>query len=286
MNDRSAVHRSVPILRYLAVHDQPTDPAHSVDAALFGDHLDALLDSDYIPLTLSHLITAISIDAPLPKKSVVITFDQGLRSYYEFALPALKHRDIPSTLFVVTGFIGRESRTLAAASVDERTAMTWSQLRDLEGEDVVVGSNGHTYRPLDVMTRWEAAEELALSRSLLEHQLERNVTVAAYPAGLTSPAVETAAARVGFRAACTLRGAVSSNYENPFTLSRIAVDGAMRPEILLAHLAIESRRPLKKGGPLRSKVRRTVRRMGTFGGSETTFTRSEANKARRIGHYD
>ena len=84
--------------------------------------------------------------------------------------------------------------------------MTWSQLRDLESEDVIIGSNGHSYRPLDVMSRWDAGEDLALSRSLLEHQLSRSINAAAYPSGLASSATHAAAARVGYMAGCTLRG--------------------------------------------------------------------------------
>jgi peptidoglycan/xylan/chitin deacetylase (PgdA/CDA1 family) len=107
MRERSALARPIPILRYLAIGQSPTDPSFSVDAALFGDHLDALIDRGYIPMTVQHLVTAIGIDAPIPARAVAITFDHALRGFYEFSLPALRNRDIPSTLFVATGFVGR-----------------------------------------------------------------------------------------------------------------------------------------------------------------------------------
>jgi hypothetical protein len=160
--------------------------------------------------------------------------------------------------------------------------MMWSQLRDLDGEDIVIGSNAHTYRPLDVMSKWEAGEELALSRSLLEHQLERIISLAAYPSGLASQTTQAAAERVGFRGGCTLRGAVSSNYENRFALSRIPVDGTMRPEILIAHLTIASRRLPRDREPVRVKMNRAARRVGTIGSTEASIRRSEASRGRRL----
>ena len=87
---RTAIARPVPILRYLCVDPRPSDSSISIDAVLFGDQMDALIDRDFIPLTIQHLATAIRFDAPLPTRSVLITFDQGLTGFYRYALPALE----------------------------------------------------------------------------------------------------------------------------------------------------------------------------------------------------
>ena len=239
---RTAIARPVPILRYLCVDPRPSDSSISIDAVLFGDQMDALIDRDFIPLTIQHLATAIRFDAPLPTRSVLITFDQGLTGFYRYALPALRHRDIPSTVFVTSGIVGRESRTITRGHAQERSIMSWQQLNDLRTEDVLIGSNGHSHRPLDLMSRWEAGEDLALSRSLLEHQLERSVTTVAYPSGFHSSATKAAALRVGYTSGCGLQGVISSNYDDPFSLSRMHVDGTVRPEVLIARLAIAARR--------------------------------------------
>lgn len=42
----------------------------------------------------------------LPKRAVAITFDDGWRDNFEYALPVLKEANAPATLFVVTDFIG------------------------------------------------------------------------------------------------------------------------------------------------------------------------------------
>ena len=270
---RTAIARPVAILRYLAIHPRPSDPSISVDTTLFVDQLDALLDCGYVPLSISDVVTAITI----------ITFDQGLQGFYDYALPALRNRDIPSTTFVTIGFVGHESRALVGSTSEERSAMTWSQLRDLNGEDVAIGSNGHSYRPLDVMKRSEASEELALSRSLLEHQLERHITTVAFPASLASPSTRSAAIRVGYRAACVLRGTVSSNYDEISALRRMPMDGLMRPEILIAHLEVASRRLPTTRESIRSRAHRTIRRAGMIRGVDSMGVRSQSARSRRTG---
>ena len=184
---RTAIVRPVPILRYLALDPRPGDESMCTDAALFGDQLDALLAHGYVPLTIRHLVASITLDAPLPTRSILITFDHGLRGFHQFGLPALKNRDIPSTVFVTTGSVGRESRLFPTARPIERTTMSWTQLKECISEDVVIGSAGHSGRALDVMSRWEASEELALSKSLLEHQLECVIAAAALSGRFAQP---------------------------------------------------------------------------------------------------
>lgn len=282
---RIAIVQPVPILRYLCVGTNPSNPSISVDAVLFGDQMDALGDAGYIPLTIRHLAYAIRSDASLPTRPVLITFDQGLNSFHEYALPALRYRAMPSTVFVSTGLVGKQSRSLVGAPAEERATMSWRQLEEVESEDVLIGSYGHSQRPLDLMSRWEAGEDLALSRALLEHQLECSVTAMAYPSGLHSSATRAAAARVGYTTACQLGGSVSSNHDDPFSLSRIPIHGGMGPENLVARLRMECQTLPTDGERLRTKARRAVRRVVAIGKTESSYARSLVTRGRRAAGW-
>ena len=66
----------------------------------FEAQMSYLADS-YVVLGFSQAIERLQ-NGDLPKKAVVVTFDDGYRDNYEYALPILKKYEIPATFFVVT----------------------------------------------------------------------------------------------------------------------------------------------------------------------------------------
>jgi peptidoglycan/xylan/chitin deacetylase (PgdA/CDA1 family) len=56
-------------------------------------------------MTLSELIQYRNSKQAIPNNTVIITVDDGYQDFYEVAYPLLHRYQIPSTLFVVTGFI-------------------------------------------------------------------------------------------------------------------------------------------------------------------------------------
>ena len=61
---------------------------------------------NYEILCLDKLVECIQSGKPLPKKAVVVTFDDGYKDNYLYAHPILQKYHIPATIFVVTGYIG------------------------------------------------------------------------------------------------------------------------------------------------------------------------------------
>ena len=57
-------------------------------------------------VTFQHLVEAMGGGRPLPRKPVVITFDDGYLSFLDCAVPALKARGMVATVFLVAGEIG------------------------------------------------------------------------------------------------------------------------------------------------------------------------------------
>jgi peptidoglycan/xylan/chitin deacetylase (PgdA/CDA1 family) len=66
------------------------------------------LASHYTVLPLSTIETRLREGRPLPHSTAAITVDDGYSDFYEIAWPALRRRNMPATVFVVTDFVDRK----------------------------------------------------------------------------------------------------------------------------------------------------------------------------------
>jgi peptidoglycan/xylan/chitin deacetylase (PgdA/CDA1 family) len=75
-----------------------------IDAATFEAHLQ-FLTRHYRIITVSELVAALKSGAPLPRKSVFITFDDGYVGNYDVAFPLLKKYGARASFYIATSFI-------------------------------------------------------------------------------------------------------------------------------------------------------------------------------------
>jgi peptidoglycan/xylan/chitin deacetylase (PgdA/CDA1 family) len=75
--------------------------------ALLESQLQSLLESRR-PISIDELIEAWLGRKALPKRSFLITFDDGDRSLIDFVLPLFRDRGIPGLAFVVAGLVGTD----------------------------------------------------------------------------------------------------------------------------------------------------------------------------------
>jgi peptidoglycan/xylan/chitin deacetylase (PgdA/CDA1 family) len=97
----------------------------SVSSENFAAQLDWLARNDYRVIPLSQLLGFLQGKEALPKRSVVITMDDGYDSVHRHALPLLRKHGFPATLFVYTDFIGAGD------------GLSWNQLAELQASGLV-----------------------------------------------------------------------------------------------------------------------------------------------------
>jgi peptidoglycan/xylan/chitin deacetylase (PgdA/CDA1 family) len=89
------------------------------------------LKGHYQVIPLSELIQALASDAPLPDRAAVITIDDGYRSIYTVAYPALAALRLPAAVFLATEFVdGR--RCLWTDRVEYAVSHATNEAFDLE----------------------------------------------------------------------------------------------------------------------------------------------------------
>ena len=87
----------------------------------------------YRAVSLKEFLEFTTLKRQLPRKTVVLTFDDGWKSFRQYAEPLLKELGFTATLFIYTDFLGA------------RIALTWEELKELAaaGFDIQAHSKTH-----------------------------------------------------------------------------------------------------------------------------------------------
>ena len=208
----------VPILLY---HSIASDVARgyrpfAVSEAQLDTQLAALRSLGCTPVPLA------ALDGPLPPRSVVVTFDDGLADFAA-ALPILRRHDVPATLFVTAGYVGGEARWLARLGEGGRRLLTWDELADVAAAGVEIGAHGQTHVALDTLPARAARDEVERSKATIEDRLGVPVRWFAYPHGYYDTHVRALVRAAGFSGACAVKNALSSAADDRYALARIPV---------------------------------------------------------------
>ena len=108
-------------------------PSTSIDTAVFRQQLQTLRDQHYSVLTLGHALRLLDQERSLPRRSVVLTIDDGYASTWTGAVPVLREFGYPATLFV------------NSISIGKRGHMSWEQLDTLRAEGWEIGNHSATH---------------------------------------------------------------------------------------------------------------------------------------------
>jgi peptidoglycan/xylan/chitin deacetylase (PgdA/CDA1 family) len=101
------VNRRALILGYHRIDDDPWDPySLNVAPVHFAQHLD-VLQKHANPVSLQTLVDGMR-SGNLAPRSVAVTLDDGYVDNLHNAKPILAHRRVPATVFVATGYLGKE----------------------------------------------------------------------------------------------------------------------------------------------------------------------------------
>ena len=113
-----------------------------------------------------------NFDLPKNKKKILITIDDGFKSFYEEAWPYLRKNEIPFILFVSTQPVGK------------RGYMTWEQIREIEKSDfALIGHHSHTHDYLIDKSDEEFISDIEKANSIFLNKIGYIPFVFSYPFG-------------------------------------------------------------------------------------------------------
>ena len=207
----------VPVLMYHEIADIAATPSRlAVSPDVFADQLAYLRDSGFNAITAGAL-SAILADGvgDLPERPVVLTFDDGYGDFYSKAMPLLKQHGFTGTLFMTTGWIGKEG--------EKKRMLNWRELADADQSGIEIGAHTCKHPQLDQLPENLIREELYVSKSLLEDNLGLKVPGLAYPFGYSSAKVRQVARDIGYDYGYAVGNAMTTSAADTFALPRLTV---------------------------------------------------------------
>jgi len=236
-----AGYQTIPILTYHKFSDNVADPV-TVTRKAFEDQMRFLKTNGYKVIGLDEFFDFLELKKPVPRKSVVITFDDGWRSTYDIAFPILKKYGYPSTLFVYTDFISEGG-----------SGMTWNILREMMNGGVSIQSHTKSHRYLDRRLAKESfrkyfdavKEELDDSAKIIRRHLNTDVKYLAYPYGDTNHLVAAVAEKSGYRGALTVERDGNPCFVHRYRIKRSMIYGNFDLEDFEKNLKIFNHQAIK-----------------------------------------
>jgi len=208
--------QTIPILTYHRFAESCNSPL-CMPRKTFELQMRYLRENDYHVITAEELMAYLEYRQGLPKKSVLITMDDGYRSVYNIAYPILKEFGYTATLFVYTSFVGVS-----------KMAITWNQLKEMKADGFMIGS--HTIFHSDLTQPKEGEpepefmarikEELYGSKKILDQKLEQKTFFLAYPFGYYDQRSIQMARKAGYKVAMSVKRGGNPFFANPLVLRR------------------------------------------------------------------
>jgi peptidoglycan/xylan/chitin deacetylase (PgdA/CDA1 family) len=219
-------HYVVPIITFHEVEDVEIAQPNFVSPKLFEWQLEFLKKNKYNVISLDELIAAYEAQKPLPRNSVVLTFDDGNLNNYTSAFALLKKYNFPATFFVPSHFVNQEKR------------LTTGQMKEMLAHGMTIGSHAQTHAYLPDLSEAELQEEIKGSKLDLEKELGVKIDFIAYPVGGFNDRIKQIVKDAGYRAACTTNRGFAKYNRDLFELKRIRFsDKDKREDILRMKLS-------------------------------------------------
>ena len=202
--------QGVLVLEYHHVSDDVEDEgwAYTVPVAEFKEQLDYLQAQGYTTISMQDFVRAKKGKQELPDKPVILTFDDGYEDNYTTLLPLLEERGMKATVYMVTNSIGRKGY------------LSWNQLRDMQNRGIELGSHTANHQPLTSLERDKQAEEMKLSKLLMEWNGLKTIFTFSYPNGAYDEGMPELLKENEYLTAVTGDGGLNTFKTNPYLLQR------------------------------------------------------------------
>ena len=206
----------VPILSYHDFAEKCGAPL-CTPKQIFQEQMKYLHDNGYRVITMKELLGFLEYKQGIPERSVVITIEDGYRSFYKIAYPILKSYGYTAAIFIYTSLINQT-----------KNGITWNQLRKVKADGFEIGSNcvsrtdltkkNDLEKEADYLKRIK--DELVLSKKIIDKNLRQKTLYLAFPYGGYNQRILQLSEEAGYKIGLSMRKGSNPFFADPLSLKR------------------------------------------------------------------
>ena len=203
-------------------------------AASFREQMQYLKTNGYRVVSLADFVAFTRLGGQLPQRAVVLTFDDGYRSFKDYAYPVLKELGFTATLFIYTDWVGAG-----------RGALSWNDLRELAAAGFDIQAHTKTHADLRRAQGESEAQyarrmhaELELPQELFNKNLGHRSEILAYPYGRWEEGLLPKVKQYGYVAAFSVRRQGNASFVRPLAAHRSQIYSEMTLDDFVKNLNV------------------------------------------------
>ena len=145
-------------------------PSTNIKMEIFHEQMKMIKDLGYDFYNPKKFLE--EFDESKNKKKILITIDDGFKSFYNEAWPYLKANKIPFILFISTEPVGKKGY------------MTWDEIKEIDNSELgYIGHHSHTHKYLIDMTNNEFINDIETATNIFQKKLGYIPPIFSYPFG-------------------------------------------------------------------------------------------------------
>ena len=245
----------IKVLLYHRVVDSPglsiEYPGTCIHVRDFRQHVTSLERWGYTTITFEDYHFYLEGELHLPKKPVIVTFDDGYADTFENAFPVLQEFGMKAVVFVLGDRRIRIDEWNSKRGYPLAPLIDDYQLLELHRHGFEIGAHSRTHRSLVTLPLHQAWEEISQSRIGLEYVLNAPVRSFSFPYGTTNEVMKRMVEDAGFIIGCGTYSGPPVFGKDVFEIRRTLIEGNITP----TRFGLRLFAPYEYYAWLRSKVR-------------------------------
>ncbi|WPV64620.1 polysaccharide deacetylase family protein [Chitinophaga sp. LS1] len=207
-------YQQVPILCYhnISKADDGKEDLLHISEKHFQQQMQYLYNNGYTAITPDGLYAHMNGGAPLPSKSIMITFDDSHETHYSLAVPVLNQFHFRGVFFIMT------------VCLNKTGWLTASEIRDMSDQGHIIACHTWDHTNLALHPSYNVNEQIVKPKALLEKITGTSVCYFAFPYGEWNEQAIKDLKQANYIGAFQLASHQQSTDPN-FTVRRIMVSG-------------------------------------------------------------